>query len=191
MSKQKKNRETAPAAAQNAEAFAPAEPAAVSASADQGGVSDPVTPAQKKRKLGGWAITGIAAAGLLLLTGTAGAGALVGAATTHAIVGEQGEHQFAEAGKFGGEHEGRGGEHEGRGGEHEGRGGEPGQMRQRGGEGMQNQMPNAPQGQGGELGGTQDGESSDGQTLQDQTEQGQTQQKQMQRPNMDGQTGAS
>lgn len=177
LSKQKKNRETAPAAAQNAEAFAPAAPAAVSASADQGGVSDPVTPAQKKRKLGGWAITGIAAAGLLLLTGTAGAGALVGAATTHAIVGEQGEHQFAEAGKFGGEHEGRGGE--------------PGQMRQRGGEGMQNQMPNAPQGQGGELGGTQDGESSDGQTLQDQTERGQTQQNQMQRPNMDAQTGAS
>lgn len=184
MSKQKKNRETAPAAAQNAEAFAPAAPAAVSASADQGGVSDPTTPAQKKRKLGGWAITGIAAAGLLLLTGTAGAGALVGAATTHAIAGEQGEHQFAEAGKFGGEHEGRGGEREGRGGERE-------QMRQRGGEGMQNEMPNAPQGQGGELGGTQDGESSDGQTLQDQTEQGQTQQKQMQRPNMDGQTGAS
>lgn len=136
------------------------------------------TAAKKNRKLGGWAITGIAAAGLLVLTGTAGAGAAVGIAAAHSIVDHEGGREFAEAGKLGGEHRERGGDF--------------GEMSQHDKGEFRGQMPQSPQGQRNQM---RDGETLDDQMTTDgQTQQGQRQQgeqQQMQRPYMNGQTGAS
>lgn len=154
MSKHKKNHETETAATQNGEAF-------VSAAAP----TETAAPV-KKRKLGAWAITGIAAAGLVVLAGTAGAGAVAGIAAAPAIVSQQGDHEFAEAGHFGGEHEGRGGEF--------------GEKHERGDDEMRGQMPQGPK--------SQQGQMQEGQSQQGEPQQGQ---QQMQRPNMNGMSGAS
>lgn len=166
MAKNKKYTETEAVAPQSDETFvSAAAPTAAAAS-------------KKNRKLGGWAITGIAAAGLLVLTGTAGAGAAVGIAASHSIVGHEGGREFAEAGKLGGEHRERGGDF--------------GEMRQHDKGEFRGQMPQSPQGQRNQM---RDGETlddqmtTDGQTQQSQRQQGE--QQQMQRPYMNGQTGAS
>lgn len=64
-------------------------------------------PTGAKRKIGPWAITGLAVAGLLILTGTATAGAVIGSTVAHEMVqqghskgkGESGErsHKSADA----------------------------------------------------------------------------------------------
>lgn len=166
MSKHKKNIESEAAASQNGEAFAATAPN--EAGTTEAGTSSAEAPKQKRR-LGGWAITGIAAAGLVLLAGTAGAGAVAGIAASHAIGGERSEHESAEASQFGGEHRdhddefGEMRDHDDEYGEHRDHDDELGEMRQRSGDRMQGQTPPAPEGQQG----------------------------QMQRPYMNGQTGAS
>lgn len=171
MSKNNKNRDNAHSSdAQHEAATAGISEASAHVSPDAGAA---VTP--KRRKLGGWAITGIAAAGLVLLTGTATAGALAGTAISHEIAEPRGGHEFADEPQF----------------EHE-RGGERGEMRKHDGDHMQG-LPSGPQMH--QRNSSEDQQSTDGETSTNPEEQlrgGQTQGGQMQmRPKMDGQTGAS
>lgn len=160
MSKSKKHTETDTAAPQTGEAF------------DSVAAPTATGEPKQKRKLGAWAITGIAAAGLLVLTGTAGAGAAAALAVSHSIVGHEGGHEFAEAGKFGGELREHGGEFD--------------ELRQHVGEFDDEWMQSH-----------RDGQRMEDQRMEDQRMEGQIpnppqgEQQQMQRPPMNGQTGAS